>query len=72
MSASNRAAILTKVHKVLKKYYQPVAPPSDRGLLEHLLYACCLENSAHEAGLWRMADAPTSKPMRSTVAEDQM
>jgi len=25
-----------------------VAPPTDRPLLEHLLYACCLENARHE------------------------
>lgn len=45
MSAPNRAAILTKVHKVLKKHYKPVEPPSDRTLLEHLLYAAVLETS---------------------------
>jgi endonuclease-3 len=49
MSTSNRADILTKSHKVLKKHYQPVNPPTDRPLLEHMLYACCLENSPHEA-----------------------
>jgi endonuclease-3 len=48
MSASNRAALLAKTLKVLKKHYKPVAPPSDRSVLEHLLYACCLENSRHE------------------------
>lgn len=48
MSASNRADILTKTAKVLKKHYKPAAPPSDRAVLEHLLYACCLENSKHE------------------------
>jgi len=47
MTASNRAALLTKTHKVLKKHYEPVAPPSDRSVLEHLLYAACLENSKH-------------------------
>ena len=48
MSAPNRAALLTKSFKVLKKHYKPVAPPSDRSVLEHLLYASCLENSKHE------------------------
>lgn len=47
MSATNRAALLTKTHKILKKHYEPVAPPADRPLLEHLLYACCLENAAY-------------------------
>lgn len=45
---SQRAALLTKLHKVLKKHYKPVSPPADRTLLEHLLYACCLENAPYE------------------------
>lgn len=45
MSASNRASLITKTHKVLKKHYQPASPPSNRTLFEHLLYACCLENA---------------------------
>jgi endonuclease-3 len=48
MSAANRAAILTKLHKVLKKHYQPVEPPSDRSVLEHLLYAAVLEGADFE------------------------
>lgn len=48
MSASNRADILTKTAKTLKKHFKPAAPPSDRSVLEHLLYACCLENSKHD------------------------
>lgn len=49
--SSNRAALLTKLHKVLKKHsdiYIPVTPPADRTLLEQLLYACCLENAAFD------------------------
>jgi endonuclease-3 len=49
MSTSNRAALLTKTHKVLKKHYKPHALKSDRTVLEHLLYGCCLENSPPEA-----------------------
>jgi endonuclease-3 len=49
MSASNRAALVNKTYKVLKKYFKPVKPPTDRTLLEHLLYACCLENAPFEA-----------------------
>jgi len=45
MSVANRAALITKTHKVLKKHYKPVEPLSERTLLEHLLYACCLENA---------------------------
>jgi endonuclease-3 len=48
MSASNRQTLINKTFKVLKKHYESVAPPSDRSVLEHLLYACCLENSKHE------------------------
>ena len=48
MSASNRAAALTKLHKQLKKLYTPVTPPKDRTVLEHLIYACVHENSAAE------------------------
>ncbi len=45
MSAANRAALISKLHKVAKSHYQPVSPPSDRPLLEHLLYSCCLEDA---------------------------
>lgn len=46
---SDRASLLTKTAKVLKKHYKPFSPPSNRSVLEHLLYACCLEASSHEA-----------------------
>jgi len=45
MSTENRAAMIAKLVKVAKKHYQPVKPPSTRPVLEHLLYACLLENS---------------------------
>jgi endonuclease III len=48
MPTTNRMALLTKIHKVLKKYYKPVCP-LERTVLEHLLYACCLENASYEA-----------------------
>ena len=35
--------------KVVKKHYKPVAPPKERSLLQNLLFACCLENSLHDA-----------------------
>ncbi|MCA9212687.1 MAG: hypothetical protein KDB27_06470 [Planctomycetales bacterium] len=44
---SNRAAVIAKTHKVLKKHFQPVAPIS-RPVLEQLLFACCLENAKHD------------------------
>lgn len=49
MTTPNRAAILTKLQKVLRKHYKPQSPPSDRGVLEHLLYASVLENARCEA-----------------------
>lgn len=49
MSASNRSALINKTYKVLKKYYTPTTPPADRSVLEHLLYACCLQNASPEA-----------------------
>lgn len=48
MSTSNRAAKLTKTHKVLKTHYDPILP-AERPLLEHLLYACCLEGAKYTA-----------------------
>ena len=48
MNTTNRAALLTKTFKVLKKHYKPVNVSTDRSILECLLYACCLENAKHE------------------------
>lgn len=44
MNNPNRATLIAKLQKVLKKHYKPVLAP-ERTLLEHLLYACCLENA---------------------------
>ena len=49
MSVSNRSSLINKTFKVLKRQYDPILPPSDRTILEHLLYACCLENATPEA-----------------------
>ncbi len=44
MAASNRATLIGKLHTALKKKYEvPPAQPA-RPLLEHLLYACLLED----------------------------
>jgi hypothetical protein len=48
MSTSNRASKLTKTHRTLKKHYKPV-PVVERPVLEHLLYAICLEHAQYEA-----------------------
>ncbi len=49
MSAKNRADLITKLHKFVKKEYRVVSPPSNRSVLEHMIYGCCLENSTFEA-----------------------
>jgi len=49
MASVSRTAQFAKVHKVLKKYYKPVAADAHRPVLEHLLFACCLEDAHHEA-----------------------
>lgn len=48
MATQNRTALINKVHKVLKKHYKPVPIP-ERPALEHVLYACCLENASYDA-----------------------
>ncbi len=47
MAISNRADRIAHVYKILKKHYQPLVPPQ-RTVLEHLLYACCLDGVAYE------------------------
>ena len=49
MSATNRAQLINKLFKVARKHYQPITPVSSRSVLEHMLYACLLENSFDEA-----------------------
>ena len=49
MSAKNRADLLTKLHKVVKKQYSPIATPSNRTVLEHMIYGAVLEDSTFEA-----------------------
>jgi len=47
--STNRSAVIAKVYKVLKKHYKPISPPADRTVLDHVLYACLLENARYEA-----------------------
>ena len=49
MAQPSRTAQIAKIYKVLKKYYKPVNPEPSRSVIEHLLFACCLENAAYEA-----------------------
>lgn len=48
MSSSDRTALIGKLFKAAKKKNTPVVPPSNRTVLEHMVYACCLENSHFE------------------------
>ena len=48
MASNNRANLINKAIKVLKRHFKPVEIPKDRSLFEHLLLACCLENSLYE------------------------
>ncbi|MDG1874662.1 MAG: hypothetical protein P8J27_12175 [Mariniblastus sp.] len=49
MSAKERANLITKLYKFVKKEYDVIATPSNRSVIEHLVYGCCLENSTFEA-----------------------
>ncbi|GAA5505718.1 hypothetical protein [Novipirellula caenicola] len=48
MSASNRAALITKLYAALKKHYKPTPPQPARPLLEHILYASLLQDASAE------------------------
>ena len=49
MTQVSRTAQFARVHKTLKKHYKSVAPRADRNVLEHLIFACCLEDTRYEA-----------------------
>lgn len=48
MTAPSRSTQFAKLHKVLKKYYKPYACNANRTVIEHLLFACCLEDAHHD------------------------
>ena len=48
MTSVSRTSQFAKVTKVLKKHYKPVGVDLQRPVLEHLLFACCLENAHYE------------------------
>jgi endonuclease-3 len=48
MASVSRTAQFAKLHKVLKKCYKPVALDPDRSVLDHLLFASCLEEARYE------------------------
>ncbi len=49
MGSVSRTAQFTNLAKVLKKHYKPVAFETQRTVLEHLLFACCLEDAHYDA-----------------------
>jgi endonuclease-3 len=49
MTAVSRTAQFAKVHKVLKKHCKSTSPSAGRTVIEHLLFACCLEDAHHDA-----------------------
>jgi endonuclease III len=48
-STTNRASLLNKTHKILKRTYKHTPTKGDQPLLESLLFAACLENSRFDA-----------------------
>jgi endonuclease-3 len=48
MSTTNRAALLTKIHKVLKKHGKAHVAKGEQPLLETMLLAACLEDAHHD------------------------
>jgi endonuclease III len=48
LGSTSRTNQFAELHKVLKKYYRPARPEPERPVLEHLLFACCLEDAHYE------------------------
>ncbi|MCR9291298.1 MAG: hypothetical protein NXI32_01180 [bacterium] len=48
MSAKNRGDRIQLLHKVVLKHFTPSRAPNDRSVLEHMMYACCLEDATYE------------------------
>lgn len=49
MPPSNRAELLTTIHRTLKKHYNLTPPAMNLPLLEQLIFACCLEEAPADA-----------------------
>ena len=45
---SNRAAKYEQLYKALKKHFKAFPEPGERTVLEHLIYACCLDDAKSE------------------------
>ncbi len=48
MSTKNRGDRIQLLHKVVVKHFAPVAAAEDRSVLEHMIYACCLEDARYD------------------------
>ena len=48
MAIQNRAAVITKLYKSLKKSYSPIASSGSRTVLEQLLFGCLLEDNHYD------------------------
>ena len=48
MSSKNRGDRIQLLQKVVSKHFTPVLAPKDRNILEHLIYACCLEDAPYD------------------------
>ncbi len=48
MAPESRTNQFVHLHEVLKKHYKPVAPDPQRSVVEHLLFACALEDAHYE------------------------
>ncbi len=48
MSTKNRGDRIQLLVKAISNQFTPVLAPEDRSVLEHLLYACCLEDATYE------------------------
>lgn len=49
MASTDRSTLINKLYRAAKKKYSFVPPLSNRSVLEHSLYAACLENGTYEA-----------------------
>ena len=48
MSTKNRGDRIQLLQKVVTKHFTPVEAPKDRSVLEHMIYACCLEDAKYD------------------------
>lgn len=48
MATPNRASLINRILKMVRKHYKPIPAAKDRTLFEHLAFACLVENSPHD------------------------